>query len=171
MKSFARQAFAILAIVGVALTACNYGTSSFPKGPSVPVSKFSYVGLTGPLNWYGLNETANFLFDKGMNQSPIDITPSAITLDNGVSCILNVPSYPSGAVFENLGTNVEVVVNGTLVDSGKTYNLAQFHFHAPPLVSIASMKRSIRWNYTLYLKLSVSRLRFSPGTAIYALNN
>jgi carbonic anhydrase len=131
MKSFARQAFVILAIVGVALSACNYGTSSFPREPSVPVSKFSYVGLTGPLNWYGLNKTANFLCDKGMNQSPIDIIPSAITLDNGASCTLNVPSYPSGALFENLGTNVEVVVNGTLVDGGKTYNLAQFHFHTP----------------------------------------
>jgi len=30
-----------------------------------------------------------------------------------------------------LGTNVEVAVNGTLVDGGKTYDLAQFHFHTP----------------------------------------
>ena len=66
-----------------------------------------------------------------MNQSPIDISPSATTLDNGTSCTLNVPNYPSGAIFENLGTNIEVIVNGTLVDGNKTYALAQFHFHTP----------------------------------------
>jgi carbonic anhydrase len=44
-----------------------------------------------------------------------------------------VPDYPSRAEFENLGTNFEVVVNGTLVDgkSNTTLNLAQFHFHTP----------------------------------------
>jgi len=44
-----------------------------------------------------------------------------------------VVDYPCGAEFENLGTNVEVVVNGTLVDgnSNTTFKLAQFHFHTP----------------------------------------
>lgn len=169
MKSFARQALTILAIVGVALSACSYGTTSFPREPSVPVSKFSYVGLTGPLNWYGLNETANFLCDKGMNQSPIDITPSAITLDNGASCTLNVPSYPSDAVFENwvLMSRWPSTEHWWMVARHTTLR----SFISIPLVSIASMKRSIRWNYTLYLKLPVSRPRFSPGTAIYAFRN
>jgi carbonic anhydrase len=131
MKSFTYQALVISTICGVAHSACNYGTSLFSGEPSVPASEFSYTGLTGPLSWYGLNETANYLCGKGTNQSPIDITPSATTLNSGTSCTLNVPSYPSGALFDSLGTNVEVVVNGTLVVGNKTCALAQFHFHTP----------------------------------------
>jgi hypothetical protein len=33
--------------------------------------------------------------------------------------------------FENLGTNVEVVCNGTLEAVNTIWKLAQFHFHAP----------------------------------------
>ena len=69
--------------------------------------------------------------DKGTNQSPIDIGTSNITITRGSSVSLNIPSYPHGADFENLGTNVEVVVNGTLIDANKTFSLAQFHFHTP----------------------------------------
>jgi carbonic anhydrase len=50
---------------------------------------------------------------------------------SGKSIKLSIPDYPQGAKFENLGTNVEVVVNGTLVNGAKTYALAQFHFHTP----------------------------------------
>jgi carbonic anhydrase len=98
----------------------------------VPVNKYSYVGLSGPLNWYGLNQTANAMCAVGMNQSPIDIGNSSMTsVASGSSINLSIPDYPSGAKFENLGTTVEVVVNGSLVDGSKTYALAQFHFHTP----------------------------------------
>jgi carbonic anhydrase len=33
--------------------------------------------------------------------------------------------------FENLGTTVEVIANGTTEFGGKTFNLKQFHFHSP----------------------------------------
>lgn len=126
------QSLAFLALLGSAKCACSYGTSHFPRLPSVPVNKFSYVGLSGPLNWYGLNQTANALCALGKNQSPIDIGNSSMTyVAKGNSIQLNIPEYPSGAKFENLGTNVEVVVNGSLVDASKTYALAQFHFHTP----------------------------------------
>jgi carbonic anhydrase len=120
---------AITVFFSVASAACNYGTSAFPRLPQVAVSKFTYTGLTGPLNWYGLDKTANGMCAKGTNQSPINIDTSKITIDKGSTLSLDIPAYPEGAVFENLGTNVEVVVNGTLVDGGKTYSLAQFHFH------------------------------------------
>jgi carbonic anhydrase len=121
----------IAALLGAATAACNYGTAEFPREPQVPASKFSYVGLTGPLNWYGLNQTTNSMCDKGTHQSPIDIATSNTTITTASSLALSIPTYPKGADFENLGTNVEVVVNGTLSDGNKTYSLAQFHFHTP----------------------------------------
>lgn len=123
------QVSAITVFLSVASAACNHGTSAFPRLPQVAVSKFTYTGLTGPLNWYGLNKTANGMCAKGMNQSPININTSKIIIEKGSVLSLSIPAYPEGAEFENLGTNVEVVVNGTLVDGGKAYSLAQFHFH------------------------------------------
>lgn len=35
------------------------------------------------------------------------------------------------AKFENLGTTVEVIANGTTEFGNKTFNLKQFHFHSP----------------------------------------
>lgn len=123
--------------LGLTNAACNYGTLEFPREAQVPASKFSYDGLTGPLNWYGLNTTANAMCDHGTNQSPITINALGTGASNGTSktegtaVSFSVPPYPAGAVFENLGTNVEVVVNGSLVDAGKNFSLAQFHFHTP----------------------------------------
>lgn len=127
MASLPTLALAFSAFIGLVNSACNYGTSSFAREPSVPVSTFGYTGLQGPLNWYGLNAT-NALCAKGDTQSPINLASASTIVDH---VTLKIPSYPKGAVFENLGTNVEVVVNGSLVDNGKTYNLAQFHFHTP----------------------------------------
>ncbi|KAH8802925.1 alpha carbonic anhydrase [Xylogone sp. PMI_703] len=122
---------AIAILLRGAGAACNYGTSEFPREPSVPPNSFSYTGLTGPLNWYGLNKSTNALCSLGTRQSTIDIATSSIPTVPGSSVTLSVPRYPSGAKFENLGTNAEVVVNGTLVDGPKEYSLAQFHFHTP----------------------------------------
>jgi carbonic anhydrase len=121
------------AIVGTASANCAYGTSSFPREAQVPVSKFSYDALGGPLNWYGLNETANYACDNGTHQSPIVIDGSISVVPGSSITSFAAANYPEGAEFENLGTNVEVVVNGTLVDgnSGTNYSLAQFHFHTP----------------------------------------
>jgi carbonic anhydrase len=123
---------ALLALLGETAANCAYGTSLFPRLANVPVSDFSYDGLSGPLNWYGLNETANSACDKGTQQSPI-VIDCTIPIVPAASVTWTVDDYPSGAEFENLGTNVEVVVNGSLIDntSGTSYSLAQFHFHTP----------------------------------------
>jgi carbonic anhydrase len=124
--------FAVSLITTVSAN-CTYGTSTFPRREQVKVSARGYNALKGPLNWYGLNETANYACDKGSYQSPIVIDSTLSVL--GASTITNfsVVNYPCGAEFENLGTPVEVVVNGTLVDSNSntTFKLAQFHFHTP----------------------------------------
>lgn len=132
----------VTAILAVALGSrlatanCAYGTSLSPRIagllPDVNVSTFSYDGLSGPLNWFGLNKTANSVCSTGSQQSPIVINSTIATV-RGSTINWTVANYPQGAKFENLGTNVEVVVNGSLVDtaSGVEYSLAQFHFHTP----------------------------------------
>lgn len=129
-----RATFAVhlVALANSVAANCAYGTSAFPRLPDVPVSTFGYDSLSGPLNWYGLNESANELCDIGTTQSPIVIN-SAIQQVSASTLEWTVPAYPYGAEFENLGTNVEVVVNGSLRDmnSGKEFKLAQFHFHTP----------------------------------------
>jgi carbonic anhydrase len=111
---------------------CAHGTSLFPRLPNVTVNTFSYDGITGPLNWLALNETANKACDVGTQQSPIVLNGS-IPQVPGSSIIFSPEDYPDGAKFENLGTNLEVVVNGSMVDTatGTSYTLAQFHFHIP----------------------------------------
>ena len=109
---------------------CLHGTSLFPrqaKGDAVPVSTFSYTGVTGPLGWAGLKAT-NAPCSTSTQQSPINldgyIQKSLVTLD------MSIPSVES-AEFENLGTTVEVVVNGTTSIHNEVFSLKQFHFHTP----------------------------------------
>lgn len=129
MLSFIRLS-TITTLLEVVNAACDYGTAQNPRQANVPVSKFSYDTQTGPLNWFALNTTANALCANGTNQSPILLnSTNAVPIDGNTT--LEIPSYPNGALLENLGTNVQVVANGTLVDGGKNYSLAQFHFHTP----------------------------------------
>ncbi|KAG2171431.1 hypothetical protein INT43_009092 [Umbelopsis isabellina] len=95
---------------------------------SVPVSTFGYTALKGPLDWYGLNKATNGACAMGTMQSPINIdTDIGLAMEK---VVLKIPDV-SSAKFENLGTNVEVVVNGTLLVGRKEYKLQQFHFHTP----------------------------------------
>ncbi|KAL7943736.1 carbonic anhydrase [Trichoderma barbatum] len=130
MTRFAQIAAVALSLAAPALAACDYGTHLNPRSESVPISTFGYTGLSGPLNWFGLNTTANKLCATGKFQSPINLDHS-ITQVPGSSVSFKVDAYPYGSEFENLGTTVEVPVNGTLVSDGKTFRLAQFHFHTP----------------------------------------
>lgn len=130
MTRLAHLTAVALSLVAPALAACDYGTHLYPREHIVPVSTFGYTGLTGPLNWYSLNKTANKLCATGEHQSPINLDSSISTI-KGSSISFSVDSYPFGAELENLGSTVEVPVNGTLKANGKTYSLAQFHFHTP----------------------------------------
>ena len=47
----------------------------------VTPNTFNYTNLGGPLNWYGLNTTANDACAKGTQQSPIDIGTAADPVD------------------------------------------------------------------------------------------
>ncbi|EDR04364.1 uncharacterized protein LACBIDRAFT_237880 [Laccaria bicolor S238N-H82] len=98
-------------------------------GPgSVPISNFSYIGVTGPLGWAGLNP-ANLKCSTANVQSPINIEHDVVPLSKTHPKI-SIPNVKS-AEFENLGSTVEVVINGTTIFEGKTYSLKQYHFHTP----------------------------------------
>lgn len=52
----------------------------------------------------------------------------------GSKLSINIPDFEHGAVFENIGTAVEVVGDGgnlTIPNNNKTFTFAQFHFHLP----------------------------------------
>lgn len=123
---------ALAASFSAASASCLSGTRLAARAAdgTVAISKFNYTGEGGPLSWYGLNTTTNSACSKGKNQSPIDIVTQSINYASASSLNFSVPAVPS-AKFENLGTNVEVVINGSLVAGNQTYELAQFHFHTP----------------------------------------
>jgi len=110
---------------------CLHGTSLLRRqeveGGKVKVSDFGYTGLQGPLNWAGLSEN-NSACASSANQSPINI-------DNSIQLAQVAPKITidnvEEAEFENLGTTVEVIVNGSTAVGDKVFNLKQFHFHTP----------------------------------------
>jgi carbonic anhydrase len=56
------------------------------------------------------------------------------TLDDSVTVMAEKPALniPEQEVeFENLGTTIEVIVNGTTTVAGSEFQLVQFHMHTP----------------------------------------
>lgn len=104
------------------------------KGETVPVATFGYLGTGGPILWHHL-AAENALCATGSNQSPINMVAGSFTLAPAGSLEVSLPdTVPEGATFENLGSTVEVVMeglNGTLKLDDVDYELLQFHFHHP----------------------------------------
>ncbi|KAI5799363.1 alpha carbonic anhydrase [Pyronema domesticum] len=120
----------LLSLLPLALSSCIDNTRLKPRAATgaVPISTFGYTGLLGPLNWAGLSP-ANSACSTSLTQSPINIDPSIISLLPSAP-VLDFPSV-AAAEFENLGSTIEVITNGTTTIDGTTFNLKQFHFHAP----------------------------------------
>ncbi|KAI1734812.1 alpha carbonic anhydrase [Xylaria scruposa] len=100
----------------------------------VPVATFGYVGSGSPILWHHLSP-ANAACANGSNQSPINMVEGSFTLVPGSELAVTLPDTLSeGATFENLGSTIEVVMEGqggTLELEGLEYELLQFHFHHP----------------------------------------
>ncbi|KAH7037283.1 alpha carbonic anhydrase [Microdochium trichocladiopsis] len=100
----------------------------------VPINTFGYTGAIGPLFWNTL-AAENTACNTGTTQSPIDMVAGVFNMVHGADISLEVPDVPAGAVFENLGTTVEVVMEGVggklTLPSGTELELKQFHFHHP----------------------------------------
>ncbi|KAF9257818.1 carbonic anhydrase [Marasmius fiardii PR-910] len=114
-----------------AQASCIHGTSFLRREVSeegkVKVSSFGYSGTQGPTNWAQL-EAANAECAIGKNQSPI-------VLDDKIQKAASAPQVViddvEEAEFENLGTTLETIVNGTTTFEGKDFELKQFHLHTP----------------------------------------
>jgi carbonic anhydrase len=121
-----------LSFAALASAVCHYGTTLAPRDSLVgrAEGKFGYDGLQGPINWHGLSPS-NALCARGKSQSPVNIVPSDYDTVSGSSYNLEIPSYPDGAEIENLGTGVQVYVNGSAIVGDTTYALQQYHFHTP----------------------------------------
>jgi carbonic anhydrase len=123
----------VLAIVSPVTASCARGLESIDPFQAraaghVAIPPFSYGTTTGPLNWHNINSTY-YLCGNGTTQSPILLNKTSTLAPEG-SIKLHVPKAYN-VEFENLGTTVEVVINGTLEAANKKWKLAQFHFHTP----------------------------------------
>lgn len=89
---------------------------------------YTYWGEKGPASWGQIE--SNKLCATGKMQTPINLDAS-IKTESGSEYEMKIPD--GNVKFLNKGHTVEVnhVENGTLTFGGNTYNLAQFHFHAP----------------------------------------
>ncbi|KAG5637199.1 hypothetical protein H0H81_005412 [Sphagnurus paluster] len=116
---------------------------------------FGYTGVNGPLGWVGL-DPKNVKCSTGASQSPIN-------LDRYIGSPVANPivRIPDGyAVFENLGTTVEVAAVGQTYFGGKVYQLKQYHFHTP------SEHRINEEFFPLEIHLDVSLKRNVDGTRL-----
>ncbi|HXV32282.1 MAG TPA: carbonic anhydrase [Sinorhizobium sp.] len=88
---------------------------------------WSYEGEAGPANWGDL-DAENAACSAGSQQSPIDIH-GAIKADLPDLAV----DWKSGGTILNNGHTIQVkaALGGTLKRGGKTYELVQYHFHAP----------------------------------------
>ncbi|KAI1126144.1 alpha carbonic anhydrase [Nemania abortiva] len=100
----------------------------------VPVATFGYMGTGGPVLWHHLSP-ANAICATGSNQSPINMVAGSFTLVPASDLNVTLPTtVADGAEFENLGSTIEVVMEGlggTLDLEGESFELLQFHFHHP----------------------------------------
>ncbi|KNG47340.1 carbonic anhydrase [Stemphylium lycopersici] len=121
--------FNTIVFASTASATCLHGLSMFKRATEgeVQVSTFGYGPLDGPFNWASL-APENEACKSGMNQSPINLDGSVtLATDRPVVTIPDVQEV----IFENLGTTLEVVANGTTSFAGVDYQLAQFHMHTP----------------------------------------
>lgn len=139
MKFFLPTTIAFLAIgAPLAHASCAHLTTLHPRSFEKP--SFGYSDPIGPDVWHTLSPD-NAVCGNGTHQSPIDIHSLELNKDlsaDGVRTIpgmdlkVMIPEMKDGAEFENLGTTIEVVVNGTLSGLGLGQRaLKQYHFHSP----------------------------------------
>ncbi|KAI8632746.1 carbonic anhydrase [Xylariaceae sp. FL1651] len=137
MASLPKTILVFAAMMMPVLGFCGAHTYLDPReegSETVPVASFGYFGSGGPLMWHRL-DAANALCATGKYQSPINMVPESFTLVPGSNLTVTLPAdLPQGATFENLGSTIEVVMEGlggSLLFDGLDYNLTQFHFHHP----------------------------------------
>ena len=117
-----------ITLATTAAARCIHRTSFWRRQEEiVQVANFNYTGESGPLNWAAL-DPANAACRTSRTQSPIVLDhtiPFAQTAPH-----VEIPSV-AAAQLDNLGSTLEVPVEGTTTFEGVEYALVQFHFHTP----------------------------------------
>jgi carbonic anhydrase len=97
------------------------------NGRRVDVNTFGYTGDKSPLNWAALNPN-NSVCATSSTQSPINLDYMVPTAS--VEPQISIPSVHA-ADLQNIGTTLQIPINGTTIIGPQTFNVAQFHFHTP----------------------------------------
>jgi carbonic anhydrase len=121
---YKKLAVATLAVLGLQMGTCLADQDQKSHGPK----HWSYEGETGAAHWGSLAEEYA-LCGNGKQQSPIDITNS-ITTDLP-SLEFNYSAIP--LTIQNNGHTIKIMADkaGSLTIGDDTYQLLQFHTHAP----------------------------------------
>ncbi|KAF2007533.1 carbonic anhydrase [Amniculicola lignicola CBS 123094] len=121
--------FGTLFLAGSASATCMHNLDHFKRaeGGTVEIKDFGYTGMKGPFNWAAL-AAENVACNTGGKQSPINID-EAVIQKTTEKPVISIPTEP--VEFENLGTTIEVVMNGSTTFAGTELELKQFHFHTP----------------------------------------
>ncbi|KAH8593660.1 alpha carbonic anhydrase [Bisporella sp. PMI_857] len=137
-------AIALSSIFDGVSASCGHGTSLLRRQTRikrqeggaaekvVEVGKFGYLGADGPTQWASLSTEFTGCSTNTI-QSPIDVTNTSTTTIAGTDLTIEFPDV-AATEFENIGTTVEVVMEGTGAKTtvgGKEFELKQFHFHSP----------------------------------------
>lgn len=127
-------AFVALSNIYSATASCVHNTNLYPRsvgadGELLELPSFSYDGNSGPTNWEAIDAN-NTECATGQNQSPINIKSAEISKIEAGEVQMEIPAGQN-ITFENLGTNVQVVMEGTTTISGRKFDLKQFHYHTP----------------------------------------
>jgi carbonic anhydrase len=118
------QLAALIAIAAVVVSGCG---ESEPTETAAP-AEWSYAGADGPSHWGSL-DAEYAACSQGREQSPVDLAgaererPPELVID-----------YRDGtAELDNNGHSVEAAFDeaGSIELEGRSYEFAQFHFHAP----------------------------------------
>lgn len=81
-----------------------------------------------------LDNGANSVCATGLQQSPINMVTGQFNVMSAKEINLTIPDFPEGITFENLGTTVEGITEGSgaqITLGGTEYEMKQFHFHYP----------------------------------------
>jgi carbonic anhydrase len=120
-----------LGLTQLTLSACASAQTSQPLH-SEEAPHWTYEGATGPEHWYALDPEYAIARD-GKAQSPIDIITGDLIVNSEVA--KPVVAYSKTAFeIENNGHTIELLPSASgnhVTIDGASYELQQFHFHAP----------------------------------------
>lgn len=151
----------------LALSGCLPWASGAPAADAHALPHWTYEGVDGPDHWGELHHDF-LLCGKGYQQTPIDIAPRKVMKADWL-LPLQLKFAPTKLDMVNNGHTIQVNYDrgSTFVFEKTTYELKQFHFHAPSEHKIAgeaaAMELHLVWS-TPSGRLAVIGILLKEGT-------